>query len=80
MWEHRDLIPLGFLLEINQKETVNFFLWHMVFPRKADSNERVNVAYLYTASQSLVARIQFVFILLFLCSLNPTAEKHGAYM
>lgn len=80
MWEHWDLISLGFKLEINQKETMNFFYDIWLFSQEGRFKwKRVNVAYLHTASQSLVARIQFVFILFFsLCSLNLTAEKPGA--
>jgi hypothetical protein len=36
---HWDLIVLGFLLEINQKET-EFFYDMLFLPRKADSNEK----------------------------------------
>lgn len=80
MWEHWDLISLGFLPDINQKETMNFFYDVRLFSQEGRFKwKRENVAYLHTASQSLVARIQFVFILLFLCSLNLTVEKSGAY-
>ena len=39
---------LGCLLEINQKETMNFFMTYGFFPRKTDSNERERMWHIYT--------------------------------
>lgn len=78
MWGCWNLIPLGFLLEINQNITVIFFIRHMVSSPKSRCKRRQEKVFTQCI-WNLVAGILFVFTLLFLCFLNLIAEKQGIY-